>query len=127
MKKNDKVLSGYTSVKGTEEKFGRSGKCDFKKCKAACCKFGVVGYIFDDEEEKYWKSMGFKIETMNGKRAIIHNHPCKQLDLKTLKCKIQKTKSVACKQFLMPTDAVYTRIAKKCSYIFKEGKEVKMR
>lgn len=126
MKHNGKNLTGYHSVKDVEEKFERSGKCDYKKCGALCCKFGVVGWIDDNAQEKYWRALGFKIKTMDGIRLIMHDHPCKQLDLKTLKCKMHKNKPVPCRQFPMPSDSVYKLSRNKCSYKFKEGKNICM-
>ncbi len=121
-----KTLAGYTSIPDLEKNYKRSGKCDYKKCKAACCRFAIVGWIEDEEQGKYFKDMGFKIVVINGRIAIFHDKPCEQLDLKTFKCKKQNRKSVACKQFPMSTDAVYQKVASKCSYKFKEGKQIKM-
>ena len=126
MKHNGKNLSGYSSVKSVEKRFERTGKCNYKKCGAACCKFGVVGFIDDDAQETYWEALGFKIKTMDGKRLIIHNHPCKQLNLKTLGCKIHKNKPVPCIQFPMTLDSVYILSRGKCSYKFKKGKNICM-
>jgi hypothetical protein len=102
--------------------FGRSGDCDFKKCKAACCRFVLIGKCEDDEQRTYLEGFGFSTIIQNGVEKIILKKDCKYLDLKTFKCKKQNKKSICCHQFPLPQDGTYQKIEKLCSYKFKDGK-----
>ena len=119
---------GYHTSKEVEKIQKRTGKCDFKKCKGACCSFLHLGWVNDQEQIKYMKNFpDIKTILINGKQAIIMNKPCNYLDKKTFKCKLQnKRKPVCCRQFPLPTDGVYALVAKKCSYKFKEKMMVTM-
>ncbi len=88
----------------------RTGKCDYKKCKSACCKFICLG------ESKYWDGFGKKNEFGN----IILNTKCKNLNKKG-ECLVFKKKNFpeACKQFPHPIDGVYKHIAEKCMFKFE--------
>lgn len=93
----------------------RVGKCDYKKCGNACCKY-VVGF------GQFAK--GFYDYKKYGSSVI--NKKCKHLK-KNGKCDIWGTKKFpnACKQFPHPTDAHYHITYKKCGFRFKILYEIK--
>lgn len=116
----------FLTNKEIDERYNRSGKCDFKKCKAACCRFYLIGIVNTINSERYMKGFGFKIITQNGMRKAILPIVCNHLDLKTYECKIQSKKPLCCKQFPVPEDGVYKLVADKCSYKFKGNIVIKM-
>lgn len=118
----------FMPSKDVGRKYNRKGKCDYKKCKAACCRFMLISADSLAEGIKgYWKGHGFDLIYMNGKAMWLKDSPCTHLDLKTYKCKLQKNKPIICQQFPIPHDAVYKKVIKVCSYRFpKEQKIMKM-
>ena len=88
----------------------RVGKCDYKKCKSACCKF------FSMDGKTYYQ--GFGKENEFG--SIIVKVECKNLD-RCGRCPLFRTRKFprACKQFPHPSDGVYTHISDKCSFQFE--------
>jgi len=112
----------YKSNKDIDKDFKRSGKCNYKKCKAICCRFFHIGTIKSSQQKKYLKGFGFKIILFKGEQHIILEKPCKYLNLKTYKCKRHKTKPACCRQFPINDDSVYQLIQKKCSYKFADKK-----
>lgn len=116
----------YASVKEIEHENGRTGDCDYKKCKAACCRFVTFNAIENSQQEKFFKGFGFEVVKLRGsfERYLILRVDCKHLDKKTFKCKIQKTKSWACKHFPIPSDNQYKLVRKVCSYKFPKKKKV---
>ena len=119
---------GYHTAKEVEKIQKRKGKCDFKKCKGACCSFLLLGWVNDEGHSKYMKCFpNVKTLMTGGKKAIIMDILCKSLDKKTFKCKLHnKNKPICCRQFPLPTDGVYAIVAKKCSYRFEEKKMITM-
>jgi len=88
----------------------RTGKCDYKKCKSACCRFINGG------NSSYWEGFGKKNEF--GK--VIVDIKCKNLK-KNGDCSLFGTRDWpgACKQFPYLDDGVYQHIANKCSFKFE--------
>jgi len=88
----------------------RIGKCDYKKCNSACCKFFCI------DGKTYY--CGFGKENEFGSTVV--KISCKNLS-KDGKCKLFKTRKFprACKQFPHPTDGVYKHILDKCSFKFE--------
>ena len=88
----------------------RTGECDYKKCKSACCKFFCIG------DRDYAKGFGKQNEF--GK-AIVDIH-CKNLT-KCGNCPLFNKKNFpgACKQFPHPSDSTYWHIMDKCSFKFE--------
>lgn len=88
----------------------RTGKCDYKKCGSACCRFICM------QGHAYWDGFGKKNEF----GSIIINVKCKNLK-KDGSCSLFKTKKFpgACKQFPHPGDRLYQHIAEKCSFKFE--------
>jgi Fe-S-cluster containining protein len=113
----------YSSPVESAKRHNRTGKCDSKKCKAACCRFACLNV----EERKpcidYFKGLGFKSEIIAGKRYLILEKDCKYLDLKTYKCKRYDRRPIPCRHFTIPTDIVYKRVMKKCTFKFKLDKQ----
>jgi len=112
----------YSDPKSLNKKFNRKGNCDYKKCKAACCRFSALGTVTSLAQEKYFKGFGYKIVQIGENRIIIDDRPCNYLDLKTYKCKRQKTKPMACRQFPLPHDEVFKRVRKVCTHSFIDQK-----
>lgn len=117
----------YSSARDITKKYDRKGKCDFRKCKGACCRFSLIGSFSLEPYMQYIKNMGYRIETIDGKRYGILEKPCRQLDLKTYKCRIYQRRPIPCRQFPVPSDLVYKRVRKACSFFFEgKGEELTM-
>ena len=117
----------YSSAKDIAKRYNRKGKCDFRKCKAICCRFTVTGPFAKEAYVQYIKNMGYKVETIDGKRYGIMEKPCRHLDLKTYKCKIHHRKPIPCRHFPIPSDVVYKKVRKVCSFFFDgKGEELTM-
>lgn len=117
----------YASPKQIAKDYNREGTCNYKDCKAACCRFSIVNSVDKTPMKQYLKGMGFKIERIGDSDEVILEKPCKYLDLKTYKCKRYKRRPIPCQQFPIPSDTVYQRVRKVCSYKFEsEKKEIKM-
>ena len=123
--KNSQVR-GYMTIKEVVEKYKRKGSCDPTKCKAACCRFTIMYSSAKEPSMKYLKGMGFKVEKIDGHRYIILERPCDYLNQKTNRCKRHSSKPWPCKHFPIPSDAVYKRVRKVCSYIFDNKKVMTM-
>ena len=120
-------MEKWMSPKDIEKKYKRTGTCDFKKCKAACCRFAYMAEVNNDEYEKYISGFpNIKFIELNGRKHIIIDRPCKNLNMKTFKCKIQENKSVACNQFPTQDDSVFKLVQGKCSYRFEKKEEIMM-
>lgn len=114
----------FLTPKEVQKKYNRKGKCDYKKCKAACCRFMLINADSLGESIKdYWKGHGFDLIYINGVPHWFKNSPCSHLDLKTYKCKLQKTKPIVCQQFPTPDDIVYKKVIKVCSFNFPDKKK----
>ena len=107
------------------EKYNRTGICNYKKCKAACCRFAMIyaGNSFTGSRS-YWEGHGFTLEILNGKGYWIKESPCNHLDLKTYECKINEAKPPVCDQFPTPDDSVFERVQDVCSYRFKDKEKI---
>ena len=117
----------YSNPKTIAKNYKRKGICDYKACKAACCRFSIVGTTSKTPMKQYIKGMGFKIERIGNSDEIILEKPCKYLDLQTYKCKRYERRPIPCRQFPIPSDKVYQRVRRVCSYRFEsETKEIKM-
>lgn len=95
----------------------RVGICDYKKCKAACCKFATV------HSGKYWSQFG---PLTNDRKSVIILRSCKQLRRDDT-CKRWKAAHFPeeCRQFPHPLDGTYKEIASKCSFKFEILGELK--
>ena len=98
----------------------RLGKCDYKKCKNACCKFICAGSKY---QRDYFLGFGKKSPCGNG---VIINKRCSRLTRKG-ECPLfdKKRFPVACKQFPLPLDEVYHIVYNKCGFRFKIEEELK--
>ena len=87
----------------------RTGECDYKKCKSACCKFYHIGC------RNFDKAFGEK--TKFGMKIVAD---CVNLN-KDGKCKLwgKKAFSNACKQFPHPNDSHYLVAYEYCAFRFK--------
>ena len=105
----------------------RVGKCDYKKCKNACCKFCELPYPYE-----YWEGFG---EISKNGTTIVLKKTCKFLD-KNGTCKkwresekeinysngglgIKKGFPRACEQFPVLTDGVYHEVIDVCSFKYE--------
>lgn len=111
-------LKRYNTPKEIEKEYSRTRECNYKKCKAACCRYFHLGINFNSQIELFAKGFGFEVVKKDGDRHLILRKDCKYLDRKTLKCKIQNSKSIPCIQFPVPDDNHYKLIYKVCSYKF---------
>lgn len=97
----------------------RTGECDYKKCKNACCKIisiHVSGKYSDGEPiNRYIKNFATKII---GDHAIIEKK-CSQLNKNGL-CNVWKKKKFPgpCDEFPHPNDGVYIAVEPVCSFKF---------
>jgi hypothetical protein len=98
----------------------RTGKCNYKKCKNACCKFCSAAYLKD-------YSRGFFEKDVFGKEIV--KIKCNNLN-KNGTCKLWGKKSskdsqtnkgfpLACKEFPIPQDSIYWNVLDVCSYKFE--------
>ena len=89
----------------------RIGKCEYKKCKALCCKFicngASWGFVGNFGKKTKLDNMIIKIKCNN----ILKNNKCKLFNTD----KFPKP----CQHFPHPTDAHYQEIADKCFFKFK--------
>jgi len=90
----------------------RIGKCDFKKCKNACCKFCSAGYIKD-------YSIGF-FDREDDFGNLILDRNCNNIT-KNGRCKLWKTKKFpnACRNFPIVGDSIYWNVADVCSFKYE--------
>ncbi len=100
----------------------RVGKCNWKKCKNACCKICSAGYIKD-------YSKGFFDGKDDFGKYIIRKS-CNNL-MKDGTCKLWKKRitnydsslnkgfPLACKNFPMPGDSIYWNVINVCSFKFQ--------
>ena len=97
----------------------REGKCDYKKCKNACCKFTShnCGGKYSDGELVNTYVKGFS-DRILGDHAIMKNR-CSRLN-RDGSCKLWKRKGFPgpCKEFPHPFDGVYIAVAPVCSFKF---------
>ena len=107
----------YKHKNGKEYLIKRTGKCDYKKCKAVCCRF-----ICNIGSHEYFDNFGKKGSCGNNLIKINCNQLCKNNT-----CKIFKSKKFprACIQFPHCTDALYHEVIKKCSFKFEIIGEIK--
>ena len=90
----------------------RTGKCDYKKCGNACCKF----LCFPGSHE-YYEGFGDRGISVD---HIIFKKRCKYLSKNGVCQKWDKEDFPrACKQFPHPTDNTYLEVIEKCSFKFK--------
>lgn len=104
----------------------RTGKCDYKKCKNACCKFCVLAY-----PHEYFEGFG---KIGNNKRSLIMEKKCKFLEKdgtcqkwgKKSKCTDPTIGGMgkysgfprACEQFPHPDDSVFYEVMDVCTFKF---------
>lgn len=110
----------------------RTGKCDYKKCKNACCKFCSVQY-----PHEYFEGFG---EYCEKSKLIIIDKTCKFLD-KNGTCKKWEEKQSevdysigyrgrragfprACEQFPLLSDGVYHKVMDVCTFKYKVIKTI---
>ena len=92
----------------------REGKCDYKACDNACCRFCHITTNTDGWSQ-YWNSFGKK--TKYGVKFV---EDCKNLNSKTKRCKLWGDKLPSpCEQFPHPNDMTYLEVFDKCSFKFK--------
>jgi len=109
----------------------RGGKCDYKKCKSACCSFFTLENITKSmpnnrikSREDYWKVTGrAQIVESNGYKFAVAVHRCAQLD-EDGKCKIYKNRPIECKQWPTPRDNMHKMLGDVCSVTIKSIKRV---
>jgi hypothetical protein len=91
----------------------RIGKCNPRRCGAACCRFF---HCRQYQYARYFAGfMDAKIKA-DGKGGAFINRPCKFL--KNNRCTRWKKRPVPCYQFPIPSDEVYKQVKGKCSYRF---------
>ncbi len=108
----DKQPAYILTIKGNKYLVKRTGKCEPKKCKAACCKI----MAHKTEGDLYFS--GF-VDEQIGDWSIIKKQ-CQQLS-KGGMCKVWKQKKKfpkPCEQFPHPTDGVYVAVEPVCSFKF---------
>jgi len=106
-------------IKDKKYLVSRYGKCDYKKCKNACCKFisNYCGGNWSDGEPVNVYIKGFA-DRMLGDHAIFKKR-CNRLN-RDGSCKLWKRKGFPgpCKEFPHPFDGVYIFTAPVCSFKF---------
>lgn len=90
----------------------RIGKCDYKKCKNACCKFISLSY-----PHSYFEGFG---KVNNQKTNVIIKKTCKFL-CKTGTCNRWGKKDFpeACKQFPHVSDGTFIEIMDRCTFKYE--------
>ena len=100
----------------TDMELVRTGKCQPNKCGSACCKFHMIKKTdnTDDYIDGFYDS-----KNEHGDHLLVRN--CKHLDVKNNKCKVWGTDKMpeVCKQFPVPTDAVYKHVFDVCTFKFE--------
>ena len=117
----------------------RTGKCDYKKCKAACCRklsiilpIEMVGYALPNKKspfenmenmERWMEGYNVTTETVKilGRKVtkLTFDNDCKYLDLKTFECKNYDKRPDICRLF--PWTKMQLE-GKPCSFRFEESK-----
>jgi hypothetical protein len=128
-------LEGYVYLVSTKDKLlivKRVGKCDYKKCKNACCKFCSLPY-----PHEYWEGFG---EISKKRENILCKKTCKFLD-KNGTCKkwdnsekeidysnggdgVLKGFPRACEQFPSLSDGVYHEVIDVCTFKYEIIQEI---
>lgn len=99
----------------------RVGKCDYKKCKNACCKFCSALYVKDYSRGFFDGKDSFGKDILKRKcNNLQKNGLCKLWRKKSSKNSIKnKGFPIACKQFPHVGDGIYWEVADVCSYKFR--------
>ncbi len=117
-------------MKDTKDKFyyKRIGKCDYKKCQAACCRFECVVGEKKKHKAQYLNAYSpfgvTDIRHINGYDVYIKPKWCDKIALNG-KCKLHNNKRQprVCKFFpMVPEDGMYIALKQVCGYKFKKIK-----
>lgn len=112
-------LLAIVNYEGKRYILRRIGKCDYKKCRNACCKIICVGSKYQID---YFLGFG----KSDGKGGVAITKRCSRLTRKG-ECPLfgKKRFPVACKQFPNAVDEVYFYVYGKCGFRFKIEEELK--
>ena len=114
--------------------YKRIGKCDYKKCMSACCRFNCLSH-WKTESKDYQKMsdlqqyQGVQTKSINGNDFYITPRLCLYISFNG-KCELhnKRTQPRVCKYFPMhQTDGVYLALQHICGYKFIKIKNTKKR
>lgn len=90
-----------------EIRWERKGECDYKACKAICCR-------------SFTSSGELKNENDHDSLVTVTEGICEYVNSIDSKCDIYNKQPSTCREFpLSPWDIMYRRVSEKCSYWFE--------
>ena len=108
----------------TKEKYiviRKTGNCDYKICKNACCKICSAGYVKDYSRGFFDKVDEFGKDVLIKKcNNLQKDHTCKLWGKRSTKdSSTNKGFPLACNQFPPPSDSIYWNVIDVCSLKFE--------